>query len=218
MKSNKEKEEKKTADLTAEDKDQKSGSSEDASKNDVIPTEKELADMSAEERRALYEKLTGLIGKAVEDGVSSLGEKYKRGLEQVKETNVKQALAGSGKFSGFGESIAAIDEIIDKLPVLKELEPSERYTVAYLINEGIKARRSAGEMTAEALAQLVLTRPDAMRLIEAKRAKELSDAYKTTPAFAASGGSASMPANVKNMPRNLDEARDEAYNSFGIRI
>lgn len=182
------------------------------------PTEEELAEMSAEQRKEVFTRLLSNIDATVNDRVAALSEEYKKGIEGVRDTTVKHAFSNSEKFGGFGESIAAIDSLIEKVPVLKTLPSNEKYTVAYLINEGIKARENKGELTAEAIVSLVNSRPDAMRLLEAQRAKELSASYASTPAFSASSGTASIPANIKNMPRNLDEARDEAYSSFGIKL
>jgi len=182
------------------------------------PSSEELAAMSEEERKEVFEHLVSSIDAAVKERVAALSEEYRKGIEGVRDTTVKHAFSNSEKFGGFGESIAAIDSLIEKVPVLKTLPSNEKYTIAYLINEGIKARENKGEMTAEAIVSLVNSRPDAVRLLEAQRAKEFSAAYASTPAFAASSGAASMPANVKNMPRNLDEARYEAYSSFGIKL
>lgn len=184
----------------------------------VAPTEEELAKMSADERKEVFSRLLASIDETVNDRVAALSEEYRKGIEGVRDTTVKHAFSNSEKFGGFGESIAAIDSLIEKVPVLKTLPSNEKYTVAYLINEGIKARENKGALTAEAIVSLVNSRPDAMRMLEAQRAKELSASYASTPAFAASSGAASIPANIKNTPRNLDEARNEAYSSFGLKI
>ncbi len=183
-----------------------------------IPSSSELDGMSAEMRAQVYKDIAASIDHAVEERVAELGEKYRQGIESMQEANVKRSFASSEKFSGFGESIAAIDTLIEKVPVLKSLPPDERYTVAYLMNEGIKAREAKGDISAQSLVDLVNSRPDAMRLLEAQRAREMADAYKATPAFAASAGNSSMPANIKSMPRNLDEASREAYSCFGLKI
>ena len=183
-----------------------------------VPTETQLSEMSAEERRDVYRRLLASIDEKVNEKVKALSDEYRRGIANVKDTTVKQAFSNSEKFGGFGENIAAIDGIIEKVPVLSTLPANEKYTLAYLINEGLKARNNKMGMSAEAIVSLVNSRPDVMRLLDAQRAKELSQSYGTTPAFAASSGAASMPANIKSTPRNLDEASREAYSSFGIKL
>lgn len=183
-----------------------------------VPTETQLSEMSAEERRDVYRRLLASIDEKVNEKVKALSDEYRRGIANVKDTTVKQAFSNSEKFGGFGENIAAIDGIIEKVPVLSTLPANEKYTLAYLINEGLKARNNKMGMSAEAIVSLVNSRPDVMRLLDAQRAKELSQSYGATPAFAASSGAASMPANIKSTPRNLDEASREAYSSFGIKL
>ncbi len=183
-----------------------------------LPTKEELDAMSAQERANAYKKIMSELDSAVEERVSALSDEYRKGIADLEDASVRGVFSSSEKFSGFGESIAAIDTLIEKVPVLKTLPADEKYTVAYLINEGIKARETKESMSAERLLALVNSRPDVMRLLEAQRTRELSDAYKKTPAFAASGGSSGMPANIKSTPRNLDEASREAYYSFGIKI
>ena len=183
-----------------------------------LPTREELASMTEAERAELYKQIVDTVDRTVEGRVNSLAEEYKRGIADLQDASVRGAFASSEKFSGFGESIAAIDTLIEKVPVLKSLPADEKYTVAYLINEGIKARETRSGMSAESLVSLMNSRPDAMRLYEAQRTEELSRSYKSTPAFTASGGSSVMPANIKSAPKNLDEASREAYSSFGIKI
>ncbi len=185
---------------------------------DSLPTKEELASMTEAERAELYRQIVDTVDRTVEDRVNSLAEEYKRGISDLQDASVRGAFASSEKFSGFGESIAAIDTLIEKVPVLKTLPADEKYTVAYLINEGIKAREVRSGMSAESLVSLMNSRPDAMRLYEAQKTEELSRNYKSTPAFTASGGSSVMPANIKSTPKNLDEASREAYSSFGIKI
>ncbi len=185
---------------------------------DSLPTKEELASMTVDERAELYKKIVCSVDRAVEGRVSNLAQEYQRGIADLQDASVRGAFSSSEKFSGFGESIAAIDTLIEKVPVLKSLPADQKYTVAYLINEGIKARESREAMSAESLVALISARPDAMRLYDAQRTQELAESYKSTPAFAASGGSSVMPANIKSTPRNIDEASREAYSSFGIKI
>ncbi len=185
---------------------------------DMLPTKEELSKMNEQERSELYKDIACALDNTVEERVEALSKRYQKGIADFEDASVRGAFSSSEKFSGFGESIAAIDTLIEKIPVLKSLPADEKYTVAYLINEGIKARELREGMSAEGLCSLMASRPDAMRLYEAQRTRELALNYKSTPSFAASGASSSMPANIKSTPKNIDEASREAYSSFGIKI
>lgn len=184
----------------------------------VIPEEAALKEMTKEERREAYEKILSIIDSEVESKVSHLSDKYKKSITTLEDTTVKDAFSKSEKFSGFGENIASIDRIIEKIPVLATLPANEKYTVAYLINEGLRSRENSREISAQSLVEMLKSRPDALRLFEIDRAQEIANGYDKTPAFAASKGTASMPANIKSSPRTIDEASRYAYTSFGLKF
>ena len=81
----------------------------------VIPEEAALKEMTKEERREAYEKILSIIDSEVESKVSHLSDKYKKSITTLEDTTVKDAFSKSEKFSGFGENIASIDRIIEKI-------------------------------------------------------------------------------------------------------
>ncbi len=183
-----------------------------------IPTEEELAALSPDKRKQLFSALVKGIDDTVNKRVSELETEYSKGIAEARDTTVKQTFACSDKFVGFGENIAAIDSIIGKIPVLSTLPSEQKYTIAYLVNEGLKARENKAAMSAVDVVNIVNSRPDVKNLLEAQRLKEIENAYDKTPSFAVTGGTAGMPANIKSAPVSIDEATREAYSSFGIKI
>ena len=63
-----------------------------------VPTETQLSEMSAEERRDVYRRLLASIDEKVNEKVKALSDEYRRGIANVKDTTVKQAFSNSEKF------------------------------------------------------------------------------------------------------------------------
>ncbi len=145
-------------------------------------------------------------------------DQYHRQTKEAEEAAVKNQLLASGQLEGFSEDMAQIDKIVSTTPGLSELSPEVKYTLAYVINRGVKAMNAkpAAAETAEQLVAKVMQNPEALKAIEKERVAKIAAANKSAPPIAASQGQGNAPAVAQNPPQDFNEARARALKRFGL--
>jgi len=128
---------------------------------------------------------------------------------------VRAQMAHDGRFPEFEKRLPETERVIAALPVMAELPPADRYTLAYLVGRGLESAQKK-EPAPKDLVEALLASPDAIRLYETVRSEELAEKGQAIPPHSASKGAATIPATVKKAPKNLSEARQEAYGYFGL--
>ena len=145
-------------------------------------------------------------------------DQYHRQTKEAEDAAVKNQLLASGQLQGFSEDMAQIDKIVSSTPGLAELAPEVKYTLAYVINRGVKAMNAkpAEAETAEQLVAKVMQNPEALKAIEKERVAKIAAVNKNAPPIAASQGQGNAPAVAQNPPQNFNEARARARKFFGL--
>lgn len=156
--------------------------------------------------------------KSVMRELQPIVDQYQRQTREAEDAAVKNQLLSSGRFDGMSEDMAQIDKIAATTPGLAELPPETRYTLAYIINRGVKAMNAkpAEAETAEQLVAKVMQNPDALKAIEKERVAKVATANKSAPPIAASQGQSNAPAVAPNPPQDFNEARARARKIFGL--
>jgi len=191
-----------------------------------LPTEKELAALSEKERksffRSLIKKLNG-AEKTSEKPADKPEDKPEEILTCKAEENeggdetVLSELKADKRFKELDKLLPRMEKLLAAFPELDALEPKEKYQLAYFVIMGADAAENGlTKPTARSLVVALLENEEAVRLYENIRMTEIAEKNREYPAHSASKGAASMPAAVKNAPKNLNEARKEAYGYFGI--
>ncbi|MBQ7171258.1 MAG: hypothetical protein IJR89_03155 [Clostridia bacterium] len=128
---------------------------------------------------------------------------------------VRAQMAQDARFPEFERRLPETERVIAALPVMAQLSPADRYTLAYLVGRGLESAQKKAP-TPKELVDALLASPDAVRLYETVRGQELAEKGEAIPPHSASKGAATIPATVKKAPKNLSEARQEAYGYFGL--
>lgn len=201
---------------------------------DELPDEKELEKLSEKERKSFFMALLKKQKKQTEQAdekepaeeVASAKEKAPENAEHEKnkETDAKgieeaaiKRLAEDKRYAGFSERLGDIKAFIAAFPALDALDAEVRYELAYLAILGSDALKNANKTPSPAeLVEALMENREAVKLYESVRTAQLAEKNGAIPTHIASKGAASMPANIKNSPKNLNEARKEAYGYFGI--
>ena len=179
-----------------------------------LPDKKELEKLSEKERkgffRSLFKKMTE------EEEKNAAGEIPEKDTD-AERTAAIDTMKKDGRFARIEEMLPRMDKLLADFPELEAIDIGERYQVAYFVILGAEAAANAAKKpTARELVDALLENSEAVKLYETIRTAEIADKNREYPAHFASKGTATMPATVKNAPKNLNEARKEAYGYFGI--
>ncbi len=187
-----------------------------------LPTEKELAALSEKERKSFFRSLIKKL-----NGAEKTSEKPADKPEEIPtckaeeneggDETVLSELKADKRFKELDKLLPRMEKLLAAFPELEALEAKEKYQLAYFVIMGADAAENGlKKPTARSLVDALLENEEAVRLYENIRMTEIAEKNREYPAHSASKGAASMPAAVKNAPKNLNEARKEAYGYFGI--
>ena len=180
----------------------------------------ELQYLSDEERAERLNKFISGVENRTRESVMKefqpVMDDYKRRQQSAEDEAVKTTLAGQQQFKGFADNEQSINSIIQRTPELQSLPPEKKYTLAYLINRGVNAMNSeAKPRSIDDIVNEVASNPDAMRMIEAKRAQTINDSNKQIPILSSSNSSGVAPATVDRTPKTLAEALEKSRKMLG---
>lgn len=176
-----------------------------------LPDKKELEKLSEKERKSFFRSI---FKKAEEDGKKPVDDGKE---EKTTKAAALEELKKDGRFAELDELLPRMEKLLEAFPELNSIEEGDRYRVAYFVIKGADAAaKTEKKPTPRQLVDALLSDPAAIKLYETVRTSEIAEKNGAYPAHSASKGAASMPANVKNAPKNLNEARKEAYGYFGI--
>lgn len=134
-----------------------------------------------------------------------------------KEARLRE-LCADERLPGFADKLPETERLLNALPEFDRFPVRNRYLLGYFIAVGMEAAKEKGKRpTAEELVTALTEREDAVKLYEMQRLEKLAQQNGAIPKHAGSKGAASMPVNIKKAPKNLSEARKEAYSYFGIQ-
>lgn len=176
----------------------------------------EALDAMPEEARAeMAQTLQAGVGRILEKSLEVYAQKFGKTVKSAEDTIYRDAMSKSPEYAGFAEHEGEIENVIRKLPALGQLPSEEKYTLAYLIERGLRTGPDGNQDPAAAV-EALMKNPEAVKLYELRRAEQTERRNAAVPPFSASLGTASIPANIKSAPQTIDEASREAYGYFGL--
>ncbi len=156
-----------------------------------------LAVLSPKERKMLLAAL------------ARLAESERLREEEAKREEERRAIAEMDRspvFAGIASRTDAILALCRAVPWLSELPVCERLSAAYYIDRGMRY----GEPTREDLLRAVLSDKELQAALEAHRHEARARGEALLPPVSSRRGTGRAPAAVKERPKTLAEASDEA--------
>ena len=145
-------------------------------------------------------------------------DNYKRQTREAADMTARNRIRSSKGFEDFDDYGDAIDRIAANTPGFDGIDPEMKYALSYMINRGINAMNQKPETeTTEMLVERVKKNPDALRVLEEMRVKQVAEKNGAVPPVTASQGSATAPAVKPEPPQSLEEATERAYKMLGLR-
>lgn len=145
-------------------------------------------------------------------------DNYKRQTREAADMTARNRIRSSKGFEDFDDYGDAIDRIAANTPGFDSIDPEMKYALSYMINRGINAMNQKPETeTTEMLVERVKKNPDALRVLEEMRVKQVAEKNAAVPPVTASQGSATAPAVKPEPPQSLEEATERAYKMLGLR-
>lgn len=143
---------------------------------------------------------------------------YKNRQRSAEDEAVMTSISGSGKFPDFKDREGEIKNVINNTPQLQNMEPEQKYTLAYLISKGVQSMNTQSKpRSVDDMVNEISGNPEAMKVLESRRAKNISDTNRDVPIISASSsGTANIPANQEKRPSTLKEAYEQSRKSFGL--
>ncbi len=181
--------------------------------NTQLPDKKELEKLSEKERRSFFRSLFKKMTEEEEKNATA----EKTDNAAAEKAAAIEAMKKDSRFARVEEMLPRMEKLLNDFPELEAIGVGDRYQVAYFVILGAEtAAKGVKKPTARELVDALMENSEAVKLYESIRTAEIAGKNREYPAHSASKGAASMPATVKNAPKNLNEARKEAYGYFGI--
>ncbi len=165
-------------------------------------SDEERAQRLAEYNSAMAEYTKKQILKEINPAIQYFQQQAK--LAEYEAT--RNALASSPELKPIMDDFDGIDRVIQRTPELESLDPQRKLIIAALINKGIKAVNNQKEPTPEEIASQALQNPEAMRIIETKRAQQIAQKNQNIPKITASSGMSNAAAMPEEKPKGWGDA------------
>lgn len=178
-----------------------------------------LSDDERAQRETEYSnKLRDYTLSEVNQKIDPLLRQYEQQQKQNDRDSAITVLKGKfPEIDGYMNDMDALissDNAIGK--ALQNMPAKEQYASAYLLLKGSNSLQPQQPKAAEQIVDEVTNNPDAMRMLELKRAEQVKG-NSNIPAQSASAGMANVPVTTPNRPKNFDEAEILAKKALGIR-
>lgn len=165
-------------------------------------SDEERAQRLAEYNSAMAEYTKKQILKEINPAIQYFQQQSKSAEYEA----TRNALASSPEFKPIMDDFDGIDRVIQRTPELESLDPQRKLIIAALINKGIKAVNNQKQPTPEEIASQALQNPEAMRIIETKRAQEIAHKNQNVPKITASSGMSNAAAMPEEKPKGWGDA------------
>lgn len=183
---------------------------EESTPDGTVPEEGTTEEDTAESRLAAFlAVLSPKDKKMLREVLARLAESERQREAEEKRKQTLHAIAEMDKspcFTGIAARADAILALCHSVPWLAALPTCERLSAAYYIDRGMRY----GEPTKEDLLHALLSDSDLQAALEMHRRAALEEGGHTLPPVLSRRGAGRAPATVKERPRTLTEASDEA--------
>lgn len=186
----------------------------------AFATEEEVAQAQANYAQQMAE----FVKAGVMKEVSPFVEQAKEGIYQKEKADAISALSQVPELAGINDMIPQLDKIIanNKWLQSEDMPIEEKFINAYAIARGVNAINTPPvepeppkELTAEELMELYDKNPTFQELVEKKRIDTIKQSQQVPP-FSASSGAVNAALNIKEKPKNWDDASERTRHMFGL--
>ena len=186
----------------------------------AFATEDEVAQAQANYAQQMAE----FVKAGVMKEVSPFVEQAKEGIYQKEKADAISALSQVPELAGINDMIPQLDKIIanNKWLQSEDMPIEEKFINAYAIARGVNAINTPPvepeppkELTAEELMELYDKNPTFQELVEKKRIDTIKQSQQVPP-FSASSGAVNAALNIKEKPKNWDDASERTRQMFGL--
>ena len=178
--------------------------------------EQTIANAQAEYAKQMAE----FVKAGVMKEVSPFVEQAKEGIYQKEKTEAISALSQVPELAGIGDMVPQLDKIIANNKWLQsdDMPIEEKFINAYAIARGVNAINTPPEqpkeLSSEELMELYDKNPTFQELVEKKRIEAIKNSQQVPP-FSASSGAVNAALNIKEKPKNFEEASERTRRMFG---
>lgn len=165
-------------------------------------SDEERAQRLAEYNSAMAEYTKKQILKEINPAI----QYFQQQAKSAEYETTRNALASSPELKPIMDDFDGIDRVIQRTPELESLDPQRKLIIAALVNKGIKAVNNQKEPTPEEIASQALQNPEAMRIIETKRAQQIAQKNQNIPKITASSGMSNAAAMPEEKPKGWGDA------------
>ena len=149
-------------------------------------------------------------------------EYAKKGMQEAERTEVLAALSQVPELQGIENMVPQLEKIIanNKWLQSEDMSMDEKLINAYAIARGVNAINTPPpeppkELTSEELMELYDKNPTFQELVEKKRLDTIKQSQQVPP-FSASSGAVNAALNIKEKPKNWDDASERTRKMFGL--
>lgn len=176
---------------------------------------KEMDEAAIDEYGREYtEAVEGYVRESIAQGLAPIMEDMDRKARESDERAALLSLGENEEYYDFAEKREAALKLLEGMPSLGELEPTERYTAAYLMVKGAEALAAHNEAPAprkpEEIADEAWGNPEVMRELSRRIAESGAEALPLFP------GTAAGQVREQDTPKTLAAASERARKHFRI--
>jgi hypothetical protein len=145
----------------------------------------------------------------------------KKGMQNEEKGQLMEVLSQVPELAGITDMLPQLERIIASNKWLSsgDMPLDEKYINAYAIAKGVNAINTPPEepkeLTDEELMELYDKNPTFQELVEKKRIEAIKNSQQVPP-FSASSGAVNAALNIKEKPKNWDDASKRTREMFGL--
>lgn len=163
-------------------------------------------------QNALVKSIKDEVAAQYASQLAPIREEYEAKQRQADMAAAKNQLYGDPRFADFRDRDAQIENILSSVPELNGLSADKRYLLGGMIARGMAYQ---AQPSAEDLVRQVQANPDALRMLDAERARTIADRNGQIPTIMPSAGMSTANAIPENIPKSMDELH--ARTSMALR-
>ena len=187
----------------------------------------DISDMAFDDDETIQQKQAEYTQKMLEYSQRQIMRELEPYIAQAREGLIAKEreqtlaeLSSIPQLSGIGENIGAVENIINNNPIFvntPDMSMKDKYINAYILLKGINNVNTPQKSgpTNDDFMKMYQNSPELQEMIEKERISKLnSNNGNAVPVFSASSGAANAALNIKETPKNFEEASKVARSFF----